>query len=147
MDEQEVRTLVDQMIDPLLCAFYVSDWHVQVFYDHDIDSKMQITMQPEYRDARLVICPHVIADSDDFLDALVHEMCHMVHAEFETYRKAVATVVDDRAFDVLDVLWVMACEKTVAHLRRLIKHGLGLGDQDIITKGSRWTIEQKSSDD
>jgi len=142
MDRSACRRVVEESIRPLLWLFQVQDWTVNVSYGHidvagDASRLAEIVPEPAYRRADMTIDPEMHEGIEDVRETLLHELSHVKHASFETYRKQVGELVHDQAFNALDVAWRHGCERTACGIVDMLKHGLGMNAKELVEHGRR----------
>lgn len=114
MDASEVQRLIDDRLDGLQRAMQLQRWTIRAYAGS----------------------LHVIA-------SLRHEILHIMHAPFETYRQAVRQLVhDDSAFNALDEVWTLACEQTVKNLEHMFDHGIRLSTDAMIERAKEAKREE-----
>jgi len=76
---------------------------------------------PDYNTATIKINFELHENEEILVRTIRHEMLHVVHAEFETYRKAASLLMTKPEFMAMDVVFGACCEKTVKQLEFMLK--------------------------
>lgn len=129
MDESEVREIVNANIRQMRWALQLQDWEFKIEYaclGHSSQEtvKAECSPDPKYKHAVIVFDPAAVESEADVLRSLRHELLHCLYADIETYRKAVAQLLDDKPFNAVDEFFRHAVESLVGRLERMLDHGL-----------------------
>lgn len=124
----EAKKTVKTLLPKLRDAMRLDQWWIDVFWrkpepvDHMTSAQTIAVCEadPNYSRAMFEVDHEAFTDAEHLLDTLRHELCHILHADFQTYRKAVAAHVSGKAFDALDVVFSRACEGTVFRIERML---------------------------
>ena len=116
MQDQEVRVLIDSKIRHLRWALGLQDWGIDVLYGKLEPGVAGLcSADPKYREATITLDPTEMKVGDrrtDPLNVLLHEMTHVLHAEFECYRQAAMQLAHTKNEEsLLDTVWEEASEK------------------------------------
>ena len=132
MDRSEVKKIVEDHFKFMKWDMQLQKWEIEVSFDANDDSKAICSAEPNYHRAYINIDPSRHESAEDVVESLKHEMIHVLHCPFETYRKAVAHHLDEESFDALDEVFVMASEHTRSNIDNMLRHGykLSVGRQE-----------------
>ena len=74
----------------------------------------------KYNTATIELNIELLEDEEAIVKTLRHEMLHVIHAEFATYRSAMEPLVTVAEFKSLNTVYSSCCEKTVKQLEFLM---------------------------
>lgn len=141
MDETQVIRTVERYLPRLKSAMHLNSWNIRVeIMSMPNPATITLAELPGYKTAVLNLDPTRAESEEDVLSSLFHELCHLLHAEFETFRLAAREHVQgEQALKALDVVYDNACEHLVARMECLLECGLGmtpkqLGDRAVKLK-------------
>ena len=121
MSKAEVRAIIDANIRDLAMALQLGGWRLILCYDGGLGQDgASCDTDPMRHIATITFNPGEFDDEKQVLNALLHELLHVYHAEFELYRDAVKTIVGDRLFAALDSTYQNACEHVVDNALSLL---------------------------
>lgn len=147
MDESKVKEIVDANLKQLCWALQLQKWDIKVSYEHlhedDVISMAECTANPRHHWAAIVIDPAQHKSEEDVLKSLRHELLHCMASLFETYRKAVGQLLDDKVFDAIDVFFRDASEVTVWRIEQMLDFGLKKEEPDDTTHTSVGVAAEK----
>lgn len=128
MDQSKVKELVNANIKQMRWALQLQDWNIDVTCGPlEANCGGTCKSDPKRQRACIEINPAAHEDEVDVVTTLRHELLHVLHADFETYRKAVSQLVDSSTFNAIDEFFSHAAESLVARLERMLDHGLKVG--------------------
>lgn len=138
MDRSHVREIVDESIRPLRSALGLQQWTIHVVYEAlEEGTRGLCHADPKYYEATIRLDPEQIDHAAGVLDVLRHEMLHIVHAEFQTYRRQVSELIGEAERRALDHGFDRACEDIVHRLSYMLDTCLRFSTKRLIGRGRR----------
>ena len=125
MDTSVAREVVNAALKPMQWRLQLQRWKVTVYYTHLGEAFGTCTPLATQETAIIEIDNDERDDTDELLGTLRHELIHCMLADFETYRKSVAELLDDKVFNALELIFRHAVERAVANIENCLDHGLG----------------------
>lgn len=126
MKSSELEALLDVYVPALREVFqlnqYALTWEVGALQEKNC---AEISINQDYETASLIFDAAKLDTEEDVIDAVRHELFHVLLAEFETFRRSsYQHVLTPAAQDSLEVLWTSCSERTVVRLERLFDVGV-----------------------
>lgn len=123
MDRSEVQRIVEREIGPLKRKLGIEFWKIGLHYnlrgEGDHCTRAQCTTLVAYNRARIEFDPDAFDDEEAVLDALRHELFHVVLAPFDLVANSLRDVLDDDLRTVFQSIRDHAVEKAVVNLERM----------------------------
>lgn len=121
MSEAEVRAIVEENIRDLAMALQLGGWRLILCYDGSLGQDgASCSPDPMRHIATITFNPGEFNDEKQVLNALLHELLHIYHAEFDLYRDAVKATVSSEVFAALDATYQNGCEHVVDNVLSLL---------------------------
>lgn len=153
VDRAEARAVVDATIQDVLFMLRLCDWGVVIEWGHYEDVRGICWAHPKYRRATIRIDNDNSSDLDDLLRCVRHELLHIMHASWQTYRAAVSQAMTAQEDRITDELFQLAAEETVGNLERMLD-ALGLDYATLAARGrddrlgrAQQTLERARADE
>lgn len=128
MDHSKVVEIVNANIKQMRWAMQLQDWTINLTYGPlEAGNAGTCMADPKRCRAEIEIDPAALKDEAAVLDTLRHELLHILHAGYETYRSAVSHLLSADVFRTLDEVMSLGSESLVARLERMLDHGLKVG--------------------
>ncbi len=127
MDKSEVRKWISDRIRFLRYRMQLQEWDLRFVYSHiEDDAKAEIDVGlVKQKQATITINVEEIDDEADLQQTVVHELCHLLHADFRlAHEQAWIACSDQVTKDMVDKAFDFGCERMVAATMRMIRHGL-----------------------
>ena len=125
MDTSAAREVVDGALKPMRWRLQLQRWKVTVYYTHLSQAYGTCTPLANQETAIIEIDNDERENRDELLNTLRHELIHCMLADFETYRKSVGELLDDKVFNALEPVFRHAVERAVANIENCLDSGLG----------------------
>lgn len=122
MSKAEVQKIVDDNIRDLRTALQLDAWFVRISYSSSLRVGASCETDPKRHEAIITFNPGEFDNEKDVLLALLHELLHIYHAEFDLYWEAVKEAVSCDMLAVMQPIFNNACEHVVEQLLRLLEH-------------------------
>lgn len=148
MDKSQVETIVTKYVGRYRSALGLQKWRLNIYYGPISDApdqstaKAQMTIDGAHHSAGMTIDPDAAESEEDVLTTLRHELLHLTHGYFDTYRKSVGAHLSPRVQNSTDEVWELACEHTVSTLEMMLDHGLSIPLKEM---GKRPTGKRKKT--
>lgn len=132
MDRSKVKEIVEANLHDLKCRFGLHHWDITATFDlHEDDGGSRFTTRArclfyvDYEKAEIRFNPDELDTDDDVLEALRHELFHLILAPFHIAWDALRPVVeaDELRCNMARSIVTHATERAVKGLERLY-HGL-----------------------
>lgn len=78
-------------------------------------------VEPAHKSASINIDVEKHKDATELLETVRHELLHIVHALFDSYRSSVIKSLAPNVVDVTDDIYILAAEDVVTKLENLLK--------------------------
>lgn len=126
---------------PMQAALQLIDWTITLHFDSitsddpTFRSSATCHTQAGYKRASITVDVHNIADVDESLWVLRHELLHVWHAEFVEYRGQIAKLLDDDAYNATNQSWHYAAERFVNRAESFFDHTIGWNPRALVKAG------------
>jgi len=142
MDRSKVEEIVKANNTWMRKALQLQDWTIHYTFDEKpcknddefYGSCAECTPEPGYVQAHMNFVPSRFKDEAEVLKTLRHELLHLVTAQFETYRLAVAEYINPQDMKAIDHVWNYAHERAVNTLETMLDFGLGYSPKQMIKR-------------
>lgn len=125
MDQSQVRKIVNDNVERMLQALQLRHWKIEMVYGPLPDTCYAMCKpNPQNRLAEITMDPTSFDNEIEVLETFRHELLHILNADFETYRKTVCQLVEDKEFHALDEMFTYATESLIWRLERMFDYGL-----------------------
>lgn len=137
MERETCREIVRGSLEPMARAMWLGDWQIQMIY-RDLEGQIAGTCEanPRYRTATIELDPCAFEKPAKLLEVLRHELLHVCHARFESYRRQVERHVEGPGLDALNECFKDAIEELVGNLERLLDFN-GITPDALIERGRK----------
>jgi hypothetical protein len=139
MELAKAKKIVDQHIGWLIWAMALNQWKIHVEYMHlgaseegQLAGKCNINRR--YCEATISLDNDVMSDETMLLNVLRHELMHVFHSGFNSYRDMVSQRIEGCEFQAMDVSFHDAMEATVGFVERMLDLGLGMDAKEIVKR-------------
>lgn len=143
MDHSRVKQLVGELLPWMRWALQLQEWDIGIELgpiDPNRDGDCVVgrcAPDPRYRRASIMLNPAKIEDDEELATILRHELLHVFHARFVSYRRQVGQNLGRDAMDTLDETYQDAIEEMVGMIERALDHGLGMTPARMIQEARR----------
>lgn len=121
MDRSLVKQIVDAALPKMQEALCLGDWTVEISVEGSLERHGSATLYPEYERVYIKIGADEMRHRTDIYDCLWHELLHGVASEYESILDLSDKMVKGKMQRVLRAQLVLAHEKTVRRLERVLK--------------------------
>ena len=141
LDLSRAKDIVDNYLPRIRRMLYLQDWKITIDW-RPIPGGVEarVTCQPGYQRAKIEIDIGMIETEEQLKETLWHEMFHILHSDFETFRKAAFQHIDGAgscAENAMDEIWHCAVEHLVRRLENVFEHGLHLDLDEALAVSER----------
>ncbi len=138
MNKSTIKKLTNHYLAPVKHALGLSNWTTVIMFDlisplddNGLIAKAECRKDLDYRKATIRFNTPQIADKQDFLDCLVHELAHLLLAPYDLFRQVVREYFDHRqdgneGADAIGRVWTHACELTTTQVEFVLQTALQL---------------------
>lgn len=124
----------------------LQDWQVSLSFDQNEGQILgSCKPDPGYNKAAINIDLGQHDDADEVYTTLVHELCHAIMGYFETYRKAVSQLMDDKVFYALDEFFKVAHEDSVRRIESIVLQNAPTLVEHELTVAKEYIDKEKSN--
>ncbi len=131
---KEAKKLAQDALRPMKYAMGLGEWRVTVIYDSLNGQMGSICPDPSRRRATMKLDLQDHVDKNDLLDTIRHELLHLMHFQFEVYRKMLYQFITKPEEYAADQIWDDAIESLVFHLETMLD-ACGLTSKRILNRG------------
>jgi len=137
---QKAKDWVREGVGPLRDALCLCDWQINYEFAACGDSTAngQCTFQENYRTAMIRLDTMKIDTRKECLEVLMHEMLHLILADFDVSIEACDAAVRPLGVPLTKALWSVhthAEERAVGNLERMLLLGFGVTAEEIVDGG------------
>lgn len=139
MEVATAKKIVNEHVEWLRWALGLQHWTIHIVYKRLGTAEGQTVLgrcetNRRYREATISIDNDEIESETQILRVLRHELLHVFHAGFETYRQMAHEMIDGKAMDAMDVAFHDSIEAVVAHIEHMLDAGLGLDAKGVVAR-------------
>jgi len=128
MDKSLVQKIIRRELNRYRKLLSLQDWTITIKYnwigDEDDATCGDCEANPNYKTAAITINPDMAANEKELIHTLRHEMFHILHASFETYRNTVEKLITDKEFKAVEEVFDRCREDLVMCLESMFDKGL-----------------------
>ena len=128
MDKSEVKRIIDEHIRFMVWDMQLQKWEIETTLDVLEDGDHAVCVADHsYSRASITIDYTRCKDEADVLSTLRHELSHILHAPFDTYRRSIRHLVqDDGAWEAMEHVYETAAEQTRTAIENMLRYGYGI---------------------
>jgi hypothetical protein len=130
---------------PIQYALGLDRWEINIQCQEMDDAWGGCSIQAENFKASIGVDYDTLEDEDQLLSTLRHEFFHIMHYQYETYRKVCIACMCDSEAKITDVSYADACEKLVSTMEmafdrlgmtpeKLVQIGKGMMEREQVSK-------------
>jgi len=120
-ENEAIRAVTKTFINRWKHLLSIKDWDVQLRYTTlDADELGCCGVEPHHKSAMIMVDINQIKDKQELLEVIRHELMHIVHAHFNSYRQAVEKHLPPNVVTVSDEIFSIAAEDLVLKLEHLV---------------------------
>jgi len=145
------RARVDDILSDMIHAMRLDHWRVDVELGAVDDSGHLLgegVSDPRSRHVIITIDSDLHDNVKEIGNTLRHELLHVLHASFQTYRRACSHGLKRREDDIVEEVYQLASEETVMGIEAMLD-AIGLDAETLAVKGAvlrsarRWPPRQR----
>lgn len=147
MNLTDARYIVDDCGEKALrrfrAALGLNDWDINIewarirppmYGEPGCDALGMCSADPSRRRATITLDHDLHESRDELLNTLLHELLHVLHADYELVRRQLLPLLSDRETQIAEHAFDHAAERLVGGLERMLCHGIGLDASKLLTK-------------
>lgn len=121
---------VDQWQAHYQSIYGLSHWDIEVIVsdDGEEEAKGSTYVWPEYERAEITLYCENLANQEELLATMLHELEHILHAPFQLYAEMAEKFIPERFRSAMAVKFLQCGELTRANIGRLRKNLMGGDD-------------------
>jgi len=121
-ESDAVKAVTSKFIDRWKYLLSIEEWDIQLRYINLEDGTLgECSVEPAHKAAVVLIDVGKHKNKNQLLDTIRHEMIHIVHAHFESYRASISKYLLPSVADVADDIFFIGAEDTVLKVEHLLK--------------------------
>ena len=128
MPLERAKELIDLNLNVMMRDLQVHMWTVVMLWDEkpcSPDSQADVTLVIDYKIARIRFRLESIKDDKHFLDCLLHELFHIVLADYDLYSDVMfQNCTTEAAKCQHNRVWTHVSERAVWNMEQMFHHGI-----------------------
>lgn len=137
VNREEARSYVGNIITEMLYTLRLNAWRIDIEWhaaDGFENTQGRCTADPKYRRAIIIIDCDLHDDMQDIGNTLRHELLHIMHASFQTYRRACSQGLERTEDNIVDEVYQLAAEETVLAIESMLDQ-MGMSAEALAKSG------------
>ena len=122
MDESKaIKAVTQSFVDKWKYLLSIEDWDILFRYSKlDEDELGACMVEPHHKSAVIILDITKIKDKQELLETLRHELIHITHAHFNSYRQAVSKNLAPNVSEIADDIFSIGAEDLVLKVEHLL---------------------------
>lgn len=117
-----IKTLTRTFVNRWKHLLSIEDWDIQFRYTSlDEDELGSCSVEPHHNSAMILLDLNKIQNKKELLEVVRHELIHITHAHFNSYRQAIIPHLPPNVVTVADEIFSIGAENLVLKIEHLLK--------------------------
>jgi hypothetical protein len=122
IEKDAIKAVSSKFVDRWKHLLSIEEWDIQFRYTNLEDGTIgECSVEPAHKAAVILIDISKHKNKNQLLDTIRHELIHIAHAHFESYRSSISKYLLPSVADVADDIFFIGAEDVVLKIEHLLK--------------------------